>query len=206
VQFLSVGNLGANDRISLILMDYANRRRLKIWGRARIVDESEDAELIARLEVPSYRARVERGIVIRIEAFDWNCPQHITPRFSESEVEQILAPFLEENKALKLPTQAILGDTMKVLGDGPLELVISGIRQVTPRIRSFELRDPHGNDLPPSRRARTCAFPLFSAMHKPRYGTTPSVLILRAGMSTKSQFCMKRTAAEVLASCTRCFG
>jgi predicted pyridoxine 5'-phosphate oxidase superfamily flavin-nucleotide-binding protein len=101
VQYLSVGNLATNDRVSMIVMDYANRRRLKIWGRARVVHEDEDAELIARLVVPSYRARVERGIVISVEAYDWNCPQHITRRFTEAEVERMLAPLIEENTALK---------------------------------------------------------------------------------------------------------
>jgi len=101
VQYLSVGNLLANDRISLILVDYANRQRLKIWGRARIVHEHEDPELITQLEVPSYRARVDRGIVIHVEAYDWNCPQHITPRYSKAEVDKLLAPLLEEIRLLK---------------------------------------------------------------------------------------------------------
>jgi uncharacterized protein len=100
-QYLSVGNLNANDRISMILMDYPNRRRLKIWGRGRIVHENEDPELIAQLQVPSYRARVERGIVIHVEACEWNCPQHITPRYSKAEVEDLLTPLLEEIKTLK---------------------------------------------------------------------------------------------------------
>jgi uncharacterized protein len=100
VQYLSVGNLNANDRISLILMDYPNRQRLKIWGRARIVHESDDSEFIAKLMLPSYRARVERGIVIHIEALDWNCPQHITPRYSKAEVNNLIAPLLEEIRAL----------------------------------------------------------------------------------------------------------
>ncbi|MEI7995227.1 MAG: pyridoxamine 5'-phosphate oxidase family protein [Methylococcaceae bacterium] len=100
-QYLSVGNLNANNRISLILMDYPNRRRLKIWGRVRIVHENEDPELIAQLQVPSYRARVERGIVIHIEACEWNCPQHITPRYSKTEVDQLLTPLLEEIQSLK---------------------------------------------------------------------------------------------------------
>ena len=100
-QYLSVGNLNANNRISLILMDYPNRRRLKIWGRVRIVHENEDPELIAQLQVPSYRARVERGIVIHIEACEWNCPQHITPRYSKTEVDQLLKPLLEEIQSLK---------------------------------------------------------------------------------------------------------
>jgi uncharacterized protein len=101
VQYLSVGNVTANDRVSMILMDYAHRRRLKIWGRARIVHEHEDPGLIAKLEVPSYRARVERGIVIQVEAYDWNCPQHITPRYTKKEVELMLAPLREEIEALK---------------------------------------------------------------------------------------------------------
>ncbi len=92
VQYLSAGNLAANDRISLILMDYPNRRRLKIWARARLVHEDEDPELLARLEVPTYRGRVERAVVMTIEAVDWNCPQHITPRFTEAEFDEKVAP------------------------------------------------------------------------------------------------------------------
>lgn len=101
VQYLSVGNLSANDRISLILMDYPNRRRLKIWGRVRIVHEHENPDLITRLEIPSYRARVDRGMLIQVEAYDWNCPQHITPRYTKAEVENMIAPLLEEIRALK---------------------------------------------------------------------------------------------------------
>ncbi|ASF47214.1 pyridoxamine 5'-phosphate oxidase family protein [Methylovulum psychrotolerans] len=96
LQYISVGNLMANDRISLLFMDYANRRRLKLWGRVRVVHEQDDPSLLARLEVPSYRARVERGIVIEVEAYDWNCPQHITPRYSKPEVDSLLAPLVAE--------------------------------------------------------------------------------------------------------------
>ncbi len=101
VQYLSVGNLNANNKIALILMDYANRRRLKVWGKVRIVHENESPELLSQLEVPSYRGRVERGILIRVEAYDWNCPQHITPRYSNPEVEGIIAPLLAEIEELK---------------------------------------------------------------------------------------------------------
>ncbi|MDD5273302.1 MAG: pyridoxamine 5'-phosphate oxidase family protein [Methylovulum sp.] len=101
VQYLSVGNLNANNKIALILMDYANRRRLKVWGKVRIVHENESPELLSQLEVPSYRARIERGILIRVEAYDWNCPQHITPRYSKPEVESIIAPLLAEIEELK---------------------------------------------------------------------------------------------------------
>jgi uncharacterized protein len=86
-QYLSVGNLTANDRISLILIDYPNRRRLKIWGHARIVHAADHPDIISLLRDQSYPAKIERGIVIHIEAFDWNCPQHITPRFTQAEYE-----------------------------------------------------------------------------------------------------------------------
>jgi uncharacterized protein len=100
-QYLSVGNLNANARISMILMDYPNRRRLKLWGTTRIIHADDEPELITRLEMPDYKARVERGIVITIEAIEWNCPQHITPRYSEAEVDHVLQPLLEENKQLR---------------------------------------------------------------------------------------------------------
>jgi predicted pyridoxine 5'-phosphate oxidase superfamily flavin-nucleotide-binding protein len=87
-QYISVGNLQGNDRIALMLMDYANRRRLKIMGRARMIERSADPALIARLEVPGYRARVERAVIITVEGYDWNCPQHITPRFTEAEIDR----------------------------------------------------------------------------------------------------------------------
>ena len=92
VQYVSVGNLLTDDRVALILMDYAHRRRLKILGRARLVDEREDAALLARLVVPGYPARIERGVLITVEAFDWNCPKHITPRYSEAELRALSAP------------------------------------------------------------------------------------------------------------------
>ena len=100
-QYLSVGNLNANPRVSLILMDYPNRLRLKLWGTVSIVHETDEPEIIASLEVPSYRARVERGILIHIEAIEWNCPQHITPRYSQTEVDSIINPLIEEIKRLR---------------------------------------------------------------------------------------------------------
>lgn len=90
-QYISVGNVMKDDRVSLFFMDYAHRTRLKLLGRARLVDPSESA-ILSRLEMPNYRARVERGILIAVEAFDWNCPQHITERFTLAEVEDIAAP------------------------------------------------------------------------------------------------------------------
>ena len=85
-QYVSVGNLNQDDRVSLFFMDYPNRTRLKMLGRVALVD-IDDTDTLARLELGDYRARVERGFVIHVEAFDWNCPQHITPRYSEAELE-----------------------------------------------------------------------------------------------------------------------
>ena len=90
-QYISVGNLDGDDRVSLFLMDYPGQRRLKIWGRARLIDEDTEPALVARLESPDYRARVERGVVITVEAFDWNCPKYITPRFTEREVRELVS-------------------------------------------------------------------------------------------------------------------
>ena len=92
MQYISLGNLQGNDRVAMILMDHANRRRLKIMGRVRFAGKDEDATLLARLTPPGYRARIERAVLITVEAFDWNCPQHITPRFTEAEIEARIAP------------------------------------------------------------------------------------------------------------------
>lgn len=147
-QYISVGNLFADDRVSLILMDYPNRRRLKLWGRARIVNLHDEPELISRLEVPNYRARVERGIIIQVEAWDWNCPQHITPRFTDAEIETLLRPLQQENAQLKAKLNNHLDDARRSLGDGPLALVVSGIRQLTTNVRLLEFRAVDGGELP----------------------------------------------------------
>ena len=87
-QFVSVGNATRDDRVSLIVMDYPNRRRLKLLGRIRFSAMGDaDPELVFAVELPGYRARIERLAVIEVEAFDWNCPQHITPRFTIEEIE-----------------------------------------------------------------------------------------------------------------------
>jgi uncharacterized protein len=83
-QYVSVGNLMTDDRVSIFFMDYPNRTRLKLFGRAAIVDP-EDRATLSRLEMPDYRARVERGVLISVAGFDWNCPQHITERFTREE-------------------------------------------------------------------------------------------------------------------------
>lgn len=111
-QYLSLGNLTADDRLCLFLMDYGHKARLKIFGRAIFHDLAAEPELARRLIVPGYRAVPERGITIKVEAFDWNCPQHITPRFSEAELAPALAPVrqrLEELEAENARLRAELG-------------------------------------------------------------------------------------------------
>lgn len=95
-QYITTGNVQANDRVSLFLMDYAHRRRLKIFGRMRMIDAADDPPLAQRLTMPGYPARVERLALIAVEAFDWNCPQHITPRFTQAEVEAVLASWHDD--------------------------------------------------------------------------------------------------------------
>ena len=89
-QYVSVGNLRKDDRVSLFFMDYPNRTRLKMLGHVHLIGEDEP-EILAQLKTDDYKARVERGFLIQIEAFDWNCPQHITPRYSQAEIDLMLA-------------------------------------------------------------------------------------------------------------------
>lgn len=91
-QLLTTGNLAANDRVALFLMDYPNRTRLKILGHGRIEDAREHPELVQELAEPEVRRIVERLFFIDVVAFDWNCPKYITPRYTAEEVEQAIAP------------------------------------------------------------------------------------------------------------------
>src|SRR5580693_5654683 len=107
-QYITVGNVAAGDRAALILMDYANRRRLKIFAHVEIKNLADDPELAAAVATPGYKAKPERVLLFHLDAFDWNCPQHITPRFTEAEIDAALAPVRErlaqleaENKALR---------------------------------------------------------------------------------------------------------
>ncbi len=88
-QMISVGNLSKDGRCSLILMDYPNRRRLKLLGHMRIEDaRTVSPDVVAQVELPGYKTLVERVAFIDVVAFDWNCPQHITQRYTKSEIEE----------------------------------------------------------------------------------------------------------------------
>lgn len=106
-QYVSVGNLKTDDRVSLFLMDYPNRTRLKLLGRARVVGLDADDDLLRRLSLPDYRSRVERGVIITVEAFDWNCPQHITPRFTTDEIETAVQPLRKRIAELEDQLQSV---------------------------------------------------------------------------------------------------
>jgi uncharacterized protein len=94
-QYITVGNLDRNDRASLILMDYANQSRLKIYARIEVMNAKDRPEVMERLLVPGYDAKIERAMLLHVEAFDWNCPQHITPRFTMEEIQTMNAPLYE---------------------------------------------------------------------------------------------------------------
>ena len=100
-QYLSVGNINADERVCLFLMDYANRHRLKIWARAEVIHEHENPELFQRVVDIETSALVERAFIIHIEALEWNCSKHITQRFSEAEIKEVLMPLITENEQLK---------------------------------------------------------------------------------------------------------
>ncbi len=99
-QYVSLGNLRGDGRVAMILMDYPNRRRLKILGRARTVDAADDPKLVAALQVPGYRGHAERAVVVSLVGFDWNCPAHIPERFTLAELEPALAQMRAELAAL----------------------------------------------------------------------------------------------------------
>jgi predicted pyridoxine 5'-phosphate oxidase superfamily flavin-nucleotide-binding protein len=110
-QYITISNLAGNDRAYLFLLDFANRQRIKLWGRTRVVEN--DPALMERLVDPGYRARPERAIVFTIEAWDVNCSQHITERYTQGEIAIAVAGFRErirelesENAQLRAAAQA----------------------------------------------------------------------------------------------------
>lgn len=114
LQYISTGNLGGNGRVAIIAVDYARRRRIKLFGHARIVTVEENPELVRSLSHPEYDAEVERAVIVTVDAFDWNCPQHITPRYTVAELEPVLADVRKrqaeleaENSALKAKLAAV---------------------------------------------------------------------------------------------------
>ena len=92
MQFISIGNFETNNHVSLFLMDYPNKARLKIFAKAEVVELKNEQGLYDLLDLKDYKFRPERMIILHIEAYDWNCSQHITPRFEVEEIEELLSP------------------------------------------------------------------------------------------------------------------
>jgi predicted pyridoxine 5'-phosphate oxidase superfamily flavin-nucleotide-binding protein len=95
LQYISVGNVSKNKSVALFLMDYANQRRLKILAEVEVKDADEVPELIEKLRAADYKAKIERAMILHLKAFDWNCPQHITPRFTIEEIKTMNAPLYD---------------------------------------------------------------------------------------------------------------
>ncbi|MBL3529501.1 MAG: pyridoxamine 5'-phosphate oxidase family protein [gamma proteobacterium endosymbiont of Lamellibrachia anaximandri] len=90
-QYISTGNIEANQKTALILMDYPNQQRLKIWAEATIDEADDHPEVLEQLKIPAYEGHIERLVTLKIKAFDWNCPRHITPRYTVEEIHSLAA-------------------------------------------------------------------------------------------------------------------
>ncbi|MFZ1784108.1 MAG: pyridoxamine 5'-phosphate oxidase family protein [Ferruginibacter sp.] len=88
MQYITIGNMASNNNVALIMVDYPARARLKILARAEVVDLKDDPSLYALLDLENYKFKPERMMVFHIEAYDWNCPQHITPRYTVEDIEE----------------------------------------------------------------------------------------------------------------------
>ncbi|GFE75415.1 pyridoxamine 5'-phosphate oxidase family protein [Novosphingobium sp. TCA1] len=117
-QYISTGNLAANDRACLILMDYPRRMRLKIYAHVEKLSLDADPALTELVLDPGYKARPERIFRLRLAAFDWNCPQHITPRFTEREIEQAVRPLHERIAELEKTIAGFESGTTGLYGPG----------------------------------------------------------------------------------------
>lgn len=106
-QYISLGHLKENDRAHIFIPHFATQQRLKLWGRARVVEG--DVELMERLVDPSYRARPERAIVFRLEAWDINCRQHIVPRYTEAEIAPAVDRLAQRIKELEAEVARLKG-------------------------------------------------------------------------------------------------
>ena len=110
-QYISLGNIAAADRVAIILVDYPNRTRLKILAHMEARDLGAEPSLAARLALPGYKGKPERAFVLRLESFDWNCPQHIVPRFTAAEIESAVSPLRARIAALEAENQALRAET-----------------------------------------------------------------------------------------------
>ena len=100
-QYVSVGNMATNNNVSLIMIDYPSKTRLKIFAKAEVVELKDNLELYDSLQLEDYKFRPERMLIFNIEAYDWNCPQHIIPRYTVDEINDAFSPQQEYIKSLE---------------------------------------------------------------------------------------------------------
>ena len=91
-QYVSVGNMATNNNVSLIMIDYPTKTRLKIFAKVEVVELNDNPELYALLNLEDYKFKPERMMMFHIEAYDWNCPQHITPRYTVDDINEAFSP------------------------------------------------------------------------------------------------------------------
>ena len=101
MQYISVGNIATNNNVALIMVDYPARARLKILAKAEIVELKDDPVLYDLLDLNEYKFKPERMMIFNVEAYDWNCPQHITPRYTADDIEDAFAGQREHIKKLE---------------------------------------------------------------------------------------------------------
>ena len=101
-QFISTGNLLTDNRVAMIVADYPRQARLKILGRVEVLDGERTAEWIDRVRMPGYKAIIERVFVVHVEAYDWNCPQHITPRYTAEEIQSAVHDLEEKLRLIEV--------------------------------------------------------------------------------------------------------
>ena len=113
-QYISIGNLDENKKAFIFLMDYPNRRRIKIWGSAKVIEGDE--ALLNQLADPNYRGKPERAFVFHVEAWDVNCPQHIEPRWTEEEISPVIDKLRARIEELEAENAQLRADETVLMG------------------------------------------------------------------------------------------
>ncbi len=121
-QYITTGNLMTDDRVALILVDYPRQARLKILGHVEVFEGIKAENWLARVRIPDYKAVIERVFVIHIEAYDWNCPQHITPRYTEEEIRDAVRAVEETSSRLELENENLRKELARLRSNQHREL------------------------------------------------------------------------------------